>query len=203
MAVSVAILAGIPVLLNRSATLNVVRYYLHRPSEIGSIPADLSYLLDWHGSGLVTSFNSINVVNGLSRPLALVVEVGAVLGILWIWRAQFRNRLPMEAACLATLTLALLGAKVMSAQYLIWLMPLWALYRLRGPWLWAALANTAVFPFEVSAQSVTLLPTHVFDTILILSFLARDVLLAWGTWRWYQSELTKQPLSSEFVAGGP
>jgi hypothetical protein len=108
----------------------------------------------------------------------------------------------MQAACLATLTLALLGAKVLSAQYLMWLMPLWALYRLRPVWLLAALANVVVFPYEVSAQSVTPVPTHVFDTSLTLAFFARDVLIAWGTWTWLRSEWVDRP-SSAVVTGGP
>jgi hypothetical protein len=200
---SVGILAAIPVLLNRSAALNVLHYYLRRPAEIGSIPAGLSYLIDWHGSGLLTSFDSINVVNGFSRPISVILEAAAVVGCLWIWRAQLRNRLPLEAACLATLTLAVLGAKVLSAQYLMWMMPLWALYRLRPAWLLAALLNTVVFPFEVSAQSVTLLPTHVFDTTLILGFLLRDALIAWGTWTWLRSVLAQHSSSPETVGRGP
>lgn len=187
MAGSALVLAGLPALLNSTATLNALRYYLRRPAEIGSIPAGLSLLTDWHGTALVKSFQSINVANGSNRPIAVVVEVLAAAGCLWIWRAQLRERLPFDAACLATLTLAVLGSKVLSAQYLMWLMPFWALYRMRPVWLLAALANVVVFPYEVSAQSVTLLPTRVFDVTLTFMFLARDVLIAWGTWTWLRS----------------
>jgi hypothetical protein len=187
MAGSFLILAGIPALLNRAGALNALRYYLRRPTEIGSVPAGLSYLIDWHGSSLVKSFESINVVNGITGPVSAIVAVVAGVGCLWIWRAQIQNRLPLEAACLAALTFALLGAKVLSAQYLMWLMPLWAFYRMKPVWLLAALANVVVFPYEVSAQSITLVPTRVFDITLTLIFLARDLLIAWGTWTWLRT----------------
>jgi hypothetical protein len=202
MAASVLILVGLPALLNHHAPLNAVHYYLRRPAEIGSVAAGLSLLADWH-SPLVISFHSINVVNAASAPMAVVIEVLAVLGCLWIWRAQLRDRLPMEAVFLATLSLVVLGGKVLSAQYLMWLMPLWALYRMKPVWLLAALANVVVFPYEVSAQSVTLLPTHVFDVTLTLMFLTRDLLIAWGTWTWLRSVYVRGPSSPAVVARAP
>jgi Glycosyltransferase family 87 len=199
---SLVVVAGIPALLNRSAALNVVRYYLRRPTEIGSVPAGLSFLIDWHGTRLVKSFQSVNVVNGISRPMSVVFGALAVVGCLVIWRAQLRDRLPLEAVCLATLTLSVLGAKVLSAQYLMWLMPLWALYRIRPVWLLAALANVVVFPYEVSAQTASLLPSHLFESTVTLIFLGRDLLIAWGTWTWLRSVWVDRS-SSAVVTSGP
>ena len=201
MAASVLILVGLPALFNEHAPLNALHYYLRRPAEIGSVGAGLSLLVDWH-SPLVLSFHSINVVNAASGPITIVIEAMAVLGCVWVWRAQLRNRLPLEAVFLVTLSLVVLGGKVLSAQYLVWLMPLWALYRIRPLWLLAALANVVVFPYEVSAQSFRLVPTHVFDVTLTLAFLARDVFLAWGTWSWLRSVMV-EPSSPTAVAGGP
>jgi hypothetical protein len=203
MAVSVAVLVGLPALFNGGAVLNAVHYYLRRPTEIESIPAGLSMLFDWHGTALVASFHSVNVVNGASRPIALVVEILAAAGCLWVWWAQLRRRLPIEAACLASLTLVVLGGKVLSAQYVLWLMPLWALYPLRPLWIMAALANVVVFPYEVSAQSFNLVPTHLFDTTMTLAFLARDVLIAWGSWRWLKSVLAQRSPSPTVLARAP
>ena len=203
MAGSVMIVAGVPALFNGAATLNAARYYLHRPAEIGSVSAGLSLLTDWHASTLVKTFGSINVVNGAARPIAVVIEILAGVGCLWIWRMQLRDRLPLDAVCLATLTLAVLGSKVLSAQYLMWLMPLWALYRMKPVWLLAALANVVVFPYEVSAQSVTLLPTHLFDVTLTLLFLTRDALIAWGTWTWLRSVSVDRSLSGASRARAP
>ena len=52
------VVAGVPMVLDRGASLNVLHYYLRRPAEIGSLPAGLSLLLDWHGTSWVGSFHS-------------------------------------------------------------------------------------------------------------------------------------------------
>jgi hypothetical protein len=101
---------------------------------------------------------------------------------------QARGRLSMQAACLATLTFVVLGSKVLSVQYLMWLMPFWALYRLRASWLAASAANLAIFPYAVSAESFRFVPGHALAVSLTLVFLARDVLIAAGTAAWLRAE---------------
>jgi hypothetical protein len=181
MAGSVFVLAGIPALLNRAASLNVLRYYLHRPAEDGSLASGLSVLLDWHGAQWVGTFHSLNVVSGITGGLSVGFELAAVGACLWVWLQQVRGRLSLEAACLATMTFVMLGSKVLSVQYLMWLMPLWALYRLRVTWLLAAAANLAIFPYAASAEGLGYLPGHAFAVSLTLTFFARDVLIAVGT----------------------
>ena len=181
MAASLFVLAGLPALLNHAAALNVLRYYLHRPAEDGSLSSGLSVLLDWHGANWVGTFHSLNVVSGITGSLSLGFELAGVGACLWVWRAQIRGRLPLEAACLATLTFVMLGSKVLSVQYLMWLMPMWALYRLRVTWLLAAAANLAIFPYAASAEGLGYLPGHAFAVSLTLTFFARDVLIAAGT----------------------
>jgi len=118
------------------------------------------------------------------------VEAVAVVGCLWAWWMQFRGRLPVEVVCLATVTLAMLGSKVGSAQYLIWLMPLWALYPIRPQWLLAALLNIAAFPYGASGGGFG--PTHSYTDGLTLILLTRNVLIAWGTWAWLRSVTAKR-----------
>jgi hypothetical protein len=184
---SVLVLAGIPAVLNHGAVLNALHYYLHRPAEIGSIPAGLSLLVNFHNTTWVSSFHSANVTNAWAGPIATVLELGAITGCVWTWWAQARGRLSMQAACLATLTFVVLGSKVLSVQYLIWLMPLWALYRLRVSWLLASAANLVVFPYAAAATSFGYIPTHSFAVSLTLAFLARDLLIAAGTWTWLRT----------------
>ncbi len=181
MAGSVVVIAGVPALFNHAAALNVLHYYLHRPTEDGSLPAGLSVLLDWHGTNWVATFHSVNVVSSITGKLSIGFELAGVGACVWVWWAQIRGRLPLEAACLATLTFVMLGSKVLSAQYLIWLMPLWSLYRLRVTWLLAAAANLIVFPYVVSAEGFGYLPGHAFAVGLTLTFFARDVLIGVGT----------------------
>jgi hypothetical protein len=181
MAGSGIVIAGLPALFNRSAIGNVVHYYLHRPPEIGSLAAGLS-LVDWHRLGFVSSFHSINVLSPLVSPLSTALEVAALVGCLWTWWMQSRHRLPIEAACLASLTFLVLGSKVGSVQYLMWLMPFWALYRVRVTWAMACIANSVVFPFTVSADTVGHLTARSYAITLVLTFLTRDALIAAGTW---------------------
>ena len=186
---SVLLVAGVPALLDHGATLNVFHYYLHRPSETGSLPAGLSVLLDWHRASWVGSFHSVNVVSSITGTLSLGVELAGVGACVWTWLQQARGRLPLEAACLATLTFVMLGSKVLSVQYLMWLMPLWALYRLRVTWLLAAAANLVVFPYVASATHFGYVPTHTFAVSLTLTFFARDVLVLAGTCAWLHTLL--------------
>ena len=95
----------------------------------------------------------------------------------------------MQAACLATLSFVVLGSKVGSVQYLMWLMPFWALYRLRVSWLVAAATNVAIFPYAVSAGKFGYVPTHTFAISLTMIFFVRDVLMAAGTVAWLRAEL--------------
>jgi hypothetical protein len=193
----VVLVAALPALLNHGAALNVLRYYLHRPTEDGSVPAGLSVLLDWHGTNWIATFHSVNVVSAITGKLSLGFELAGVGACLWVWWQQARGRLPIEAACLATLTFVLLGSKVLSAQYLIWLMPLWALYRLRVTWLLAAAANLIVFPYVVSAQGLGYLPGHAFAVGLTLTFFARDVLIGVGTVAWLRTEVVSRGAATE------
>ena len=120
-------------------------------------------------------------MSGITGTLSIGFELVGVGACLWAWWEQVRGRLSLEAACLATLTFVMLGSKVLSAQYLIWLMPLWALYRLRVTWLLAAAANLVVFPYAAPSQGFGYLPGHAFAVGLTLTFFARDVLIAVGT----------------------
>jgi len=189
MAGSGFVLVGVPALLDHGAALNVAHYYLHRPTEDGSLPAGLSVLLDWHGTQWVSTFHSVNVVSPLTGGLSTGFELAGVGVCVWVWYQQARGRLPLEAACLATLTFVMLGSKVLSVQYLIWLMPLWALYRLRVTWLLAATANLVVFPYVISATGFGYLPEHAFAVSLTLTFFARDILIAVGTGAWLRATL--------------
>jgi hypothetical protein len=189
MAASVLVVAGVPAVVNHAAALSALHYYLQRPAEIGSLPAGLSVLFDWHGTSWVSSFHSANVLGPITGQLAVAVEILALGGCMWTWWQQARGRLPLEAACLATLTFVVLGSKVLSVQYLIWLMPLWALYGLRVAWLLAAVANLVIFPYAVTATEFGYVPTHPFAASLTLTFFARDVLVLAGTCAWLHTLL--------------
>jgi hypothetical protein len=130
------------------------------------------------------------VVSPLVGPLATALEVAGSVGFLWTWWMQARGRLPIEAACLASLTFVVLGSKVGSIQYVMWLMPFWALYRLRLTWVIACIANSIVFPYTISAMNYGYVTGHTYVITLTLTYLARDLLIAVGTWLWLREVLS-------------
>jgi hypothetical protein len=175
------VIVGLPALFHPGAIKNVADYYLHRPPEIGSLAAGLS-LIDQHGWRVVSSFHSVNVVSPLVGALATAIEAAGAIGCAWAWWMLTRGRLPIEAACLASLTFLVLGSKVGSVQYLMWLMPFWALYRLRFTWVLACIANSVVFPFAATTVHVGYESAKAFAIELILTYTTRDLLIAAGTW---------------------
>lgn len=184
MAGSMAVIVVLPALFAPSAIANVAHYYLHRPVEIGSLPASLSVLADRHGWHFNSAFHSLNIVSPITGFLATTFELCAAVGCGWVWWAQAKNRIPLEAACLTTLTLVVLGNKVLSVQYLIWLMPLWALYRVRISWALASVVNMFPFSFSVAASRLASVHPRQYVTTVALISVTRDLLIAVGTVLW-------------------
>jgi len=184
MAGSVVAVAVLPMVFAPDAVTNVAHYYLRRPAEVGSMPAGLSVLADWHGWHFAVSFHSLNILSPVTGPLADAFETGAVVGCVAVWWMQARGRIPLEAACLATLTLAVLGSKVLSIQYLIWLMPLWALYRVRLSWALASVANMVPFSYSLTAMTMSSVRAHEYVGTMAAIYTTRDLLIALGTVFW-------------------
>ena len=184
MAGALALIAGVPAIFDPGAVLNEARYYLHRPVEIGSLASGLSLLIDWHSWHYVLSYHSVNTSSPIAAPLAMALSAAAVFGCVAVWWAQARQRLSLEAACLATLSLVVLGGKVLSVQYLLWLMPFWALYRLRVSWVLACIANTVIFPYTVSVLTLGHVSGNGYARSLGLTYLFRDLLVVAGTVLW-------------------
>lgn len=186
---TVAAVVAVPAIFDPPAVLSVFHYYLRRPPEIGSLAAGLSLILDpgaWHHE---LTFHSFNAVSPLAGPIAAAVTLAAVCGCLFVWRRQSRGGLSLEAAALATMTLVVVGSKVGSVQYLLWLMPFWALYRLRVSWVLACFINSIVFPYTATTGLNHFLSGHAV-VFLTLLYSLRDVLIVVGTVSWLR-ELRK------------
>lgn len=184
-----ALLIAIPAIFDPPAILNEVHYYLHRPPTLESLASGLSLLLDWHAWHFFYSFGSASSASPILDPMATGITLLAIAGVVATLWAQAKDRISLEVACLLSLTLLVLGAKVLSAQYLIWLMPFWALYRMRGPWVLACVANTLVFVFATSAKDWHYVSSRGWATVLALMFLFRDVMIAAGTIGWLRQQL--------------
>ncbi len=127
-------------------TWRLFAYHLDRPAEVESLgssvlqAADLPYVR-------VQSYGSDNVTGSWADALAsastllMVLVIGAVA--LWMWRGLRRGRDEgagvLVAAVAATLVAAVLFGKVISPQYMVWLLPFVLL--VAGRWGRAAVAT--------------------------------------------------------------
>jgi hypothetical protein len=160
-----------------------VRVQLERPLQVESSGA--AFLLVAHnvfGFALAgeTSHGSQNVAGGAAHVVAIVSGVVQAGVLVWIWWAFARG--PATAAALVRSSAAALCAfvafgKVLSPQFLIWLIPVVPLVRgRRGLWasalLLAALVLTQIwFPFRYFRLALD------FEPGLSWVLLARDLVL--------------------------
>lgn len=175
-------------LISPDGTWQMIAYHLQRPLQIESAGAAL--LLSLHhlaGTGVqhVTSFGSDNLVGDWPDRLATLGTLAGLVAVAALTVRVARDRAGdplagarlLAAALAATLAALIASGKVLSPQYLLWLLPLVPLAGpRRGPAACAVLAvamvlSREVFPDRYRALTEELAPAPV----ALLS--ARDVLL--------------------------
>jgi hypothetical protein len=183
-AVGVLALVFLPfVVLAPHGVWQSVKVQLERPLQVESLGA--AFLLVAHnvvGFALAgeTSHGSQNVAGGAAHALAVVSSIVQVAVLAWIWWSYARG--PSTAAGLVRASAAAICAfvafgKVLSPQFLIWLIPVVPLVRgRRGLWasvlLLAALVLTQIwFPFRYFRLALD------FESGLSWVLLARDLVL--------------------------
>jgi hypothetical protein len=148
------------VVLSPGGVWHSISIQLSRPLQVESLGA--AFLLVGHhvfGFGLAgeTSHGSQNVAGTAAGVLAVVTSIVQVAVLLWIWLSFARGAGTKEAlvrSTAAALCAFIALGKVLSPQFLIWLIPIVPLVRgRRGLWasalLAAALALTQLwFPFR-------------------------------------------------------
>jgi MFS family permease len=157
--------AALAVAASPDGAWDAVRYHVERPVQIESSPAQVLRALDGVGLGHARSVNSYRS-DGLEHQASGAVT-GVFVGLLLIVLALLAAaaaRAPADARRLVLATLASITAfaalgKVLSPQFLIWVVPLMAL---AVAWRMHALAATAA-----AAIALTLLefPSRYFDLV--------------------------------------
>ena len=159
-----AALALAAVAASPGGALDAVRYHLDRPVQIESSPALAVLALDAVGAGhaeTVSSFRSDGLLHPASGAvtwlfLTFLVAVVALLSARVVGRAGLRELVVASLAACAGF--ALLG-KVLSPQFVIWVVPLGALaFAWRMHALAAAVATVAVLT-QIE------FPAHYFDVV--------------------------------------
>jgi hypothetical protein len=138
--------AGVQSALAPGSVLSPLLYEARRGFEIESLAGGLTLLADPFHVKWVFAYGSWEIVGAYHTAISLLVTAAMLAGLIAIWRLAAQHRLSVEACSLAVLTVAVLGDKAFSPQYLIWLVPLWAYWPLRRGWLAAAALTTLVFP---------------------------------------------------------
>lgn len=189
------LLAGIvPALaLSVTGTLRVLIYHAERPLQIESVAAS-PLLLDHalRGTDLVqvSSFGSENLAGGIADALQRAGSVAAVLAVLVVaallavrlWRVPPEDARAAAAelgtlALAATLAVAVVTGKVLSPQYLIWLVPLVPLVRgWRGP-IGAVLLAVAMVLSRLVFPGLYVALVEELDTLPIALLALRNALL--------------------------
>jgi hypothetical protein len=151
---------------------DAVTYHLERPVQVESMPASGLLLLDELGAGEAESVQS-HRSDGLEHPagdaiafVCLVLMVGVIAVVTSRGRGDSRQL--VLASLTAVAAFAALG-KVLSPQYMLWLVPLWALafaWRLHA--LAAGIAAAAVLTqIEFPARYFDLVDRDPFPVAVI------------------------------------
>jgi hypothetical protein len=137
-------------LLDPAGWLGPFTYNARRPFQVESVPATLLWLSGFLGFPVSPdkSFGSDNLVGLLDRAIGLAAEAVLVAGLLWVYGSQAAGRLRVTTAFAASLLVVLCAGRVLSPQYLIWVLPLVAIVQRRFDGLWLAICvlTTLVFP---------------------------------------------------------
>jgi uncharacterized membrane protein len=164
-AVVVAVVAGAAVGISPDGTYDAVRYHLDRPVQVESSPALVVLGLDAVGAGEAESVSS-HRSDGLLHPaadaiaslfLTVLVALVALLCAL-VARQRSGPRELVIAALVACTAFALFG-KVLSPQFVTWVLPLGAL-----AFAWR------MHPLAIAVAAAALLtqiefPAHYFDVV--------------------------------------
>jgi hypothetical protein len=180
------LVVGAQLALAPSSVLAPLRSELDRGTEFSSVAGSLTWLAG--GSHLYGDAAArIVAVTSLHAHLAmLVTSVAGAAGVATVLALAWRGRLGLEATSLGVLSFVVLADRTFAPQYLIWLAPLWAQFRLRAAWLAAAALTTIVFPVAPFLVAAT---HHAIGFGLATGFAAlRNALFLGGTLAWLASQ---------------
>ncbi|MGH2516562.1 MAG: glycosyltransferase 87 family protein [Ktedonobacterales bacterium] len=180
-----AAVLGVAALLNPARALDPLRFMGSRCVQVESLPATLSYLwarLTGGGVTYVYSYNATCQQSAGLYPLATLCTLLAVVGIGAVVYLYWRGRVSLVLAAILILCLAMVGTKVFSPQYLLWVSPLVALeygLHIRAFLAWGAVCLATTLCYPLSYGSLLLVPLHATPQQLVPATAAlRNLLLA-------------------------
>jgi hypothetical protein len=171
---ALAVIAGfLPgALLDPSAFISPLTYNTVRPLHIESVAGSLLWLLGRVTGGVrvILSYHSLNVVGPLGAPLAWLATALLAGGLLLVYWRALKGCDDLGRSFVLALLVTLCGGKLLSPQYLLWLLPLAAYVEgLRVRWLTLSLLTLAIYPNAYTLDlSLVHLPNHAPFMLAIL-----------------------------------
>ena len=200
----VAGVAAVAVAISPSGAWEALDYHLERPVQIESLPASVVLALDAAGVGDAVSVSS-HRSDGLDHPAAdalTAVSFGAMLAALgalaWAAARTREVRGVVLASLGAVAAFATLG-KVLSPQFLVWLVPLGALafaWRLHALAL-AVAAAMALTLLEFPSRYFDVVAREPFPLVVVAVRNAVMVLVVWLVWRTFRYSSGSRTCSTE------
>ena len=179
--------AGAAALADPGGWLGPIRYALSRPVQVESLPSTVLWLLSGFRapSGVVHSFSSVNVVAAGAGIVETTAFVVLVAGIVAVSARLAAGALSLPRACLACLLLVVLTSRVLSPQYLVWLLPLVALELGVEPlWIGICIITLLAYPvlYELTGISDGQDATT-FAPVFLATVAIRNALLVLAGWQ--------------------
>ncbi len=175
---------SIPAIFNLEGTFSVLGYNLFRPIQIESVPATLLWLGSFLGFPVSPnhSYVSLNLVGPLDVVLKPLSLLGLVVGTLIVCRRVLQGQLSLGQAFVASIALVLVTNKLLSPQYLMWVLPLVAYVEgFDLLWLVICALTTLIFPFIYQTRHPIL--TVPANPAFLPTIAVRNLLLLIATWR--------------------
>jgi hypothetical protein len=125
------------------------RYQSHRPIQVESAPGSVLWLLSFAGFPALSAqgYSSANLVGPLAPYVNSAFWDAGLIAMAALYWLCLRGRLDLGRAFIVATAVVLLASKVLSPQFLIWILPLVAAVEgLDAGWLLVAVLTTAIYP---------------------------------------------------------
>lgn len=158
--VAVAVAGGFAVaaMLDPSHWLGALDFNAHRPLQVESVPASLLWLTGLAGLPVAAdrSYNSYNLVGQASGIIGFASDLALLGGCLLVYWRQLNGRIEFGRALTLCVLVVICANRVLSPQYLIWVLPLVAIMERDYDLVWLAVCalTTLIFPFAYDSTGL-------------------------------------------------
>jgi hypothetical protein len=136
-----------------NGTFSSFSYQYLRPFQVESAGSVLLWLTSFLGVPVewTNSFGSLNTISPIAGPVSQVFVILFGLGYIFIFIQQWKGKMDLVQASLATILALVATSKVFSPQYLLWLIPLFSYSAAGNRRLWLywggiSILTTLIFP---------------------------------------------------------